>query len=195
MPTIAMIDPGTDSGVTIFDLEIYGRFIDYGTIRDRGSLMRYGEELKRMAEKHDIRMAVIEKYVNLGKKYKDASKVQAQIRICEEVFPCRILIEHSQWNPMGYGDRFRRKLAAGIYGKVFENSHVTDAALIGEKFNDFIWRWSRYCGLAPQETAIRIANEFGCIPKRTQLIAWVDEIKRSRKAEFNVGSFFERKSA
>ena len=184
MAAIAHIDPGTITGVAIFDLGFPNYLLETGTIKDTSTLAAYGGKLEKMKHLHAIEIACIEEYQNFGKRFRNAAKVQQQIRACQDAFPRRIMIKTSQWNPRHFKDRYKRMLAASAFNRVFTNAHTTDAALMGNWFSTWVTTWARICGIKPDEMTRLIADEFGCIPKRGELQVWADEYRQQQKPMF-----------
>jgi hypothetical protein len=184
---IASFDPGAYTGAAIFDG--VGRLVETGTVKDDGTLEQYCDKLRKMKNLHKIDVAVIEAYQNFGKHFRDASKVQAQIRALQDVFPDHIMIRTVSWNPRHYDDRFKRSLAASAFRQVFTNSHTTDAALMGAWFCAFMRAASQRVGLSPEEMVDVAVKKWHKIPTDSDLITLRDETQRERKPSFTVGTF------
>ena len=130
------IDPGSSdpTGVAIFDQT--GKLLLTGSVR-YFSAVNYAEQFGKIIKKHDIRFAMIENFVVFsGMKRHNSFKVQAQVQQLSEIFEHHIMINPAQWNGQKWKDAYKRKIALDIFGKQFNNSHETDAALMG----DFIFR-------------------------------------------------------
>lgn len=184
---IASFDPGAYTGAAIFDG--VGRLTETGTVKDDGTLAEYCDKLRKMQGRHRIDFAVIEAYQNFGKHFRDASKVQAQIRALQDVFPDHIMVRTGSWNPRHYDDRFKRSLAANAFRQVFTNSHTTDAALMGAWFCAFMRAASQRVGLSPEEMVDVAVKKWHKIPTDSDLITLRDELQRNRKPSFTVGTF------
>jgi len=184
---IAAFDPGSYTGCAIFDG--VGVLVDTGTVKDDGTLAEYCDKLRKMQERHNIDVAVIEAYQNFGKHFRDASKVQAQIRALKDVFPDHIMVRTGSWNPRHYEDRFKRQLAANAFRHVFTNSHTTDAALMGEWFCAFMRAASQRVGLKPEAMVTETVKRWHKIPTDSDLITLRDELQRNRKPSFTVATF------
>jgi hypothetical protein len=142
-----------------------------------------------MQGRHRIDIAIIEAYQNFGKHFRDASKVQAQIRALQDVFTDHIMVRTGSWNPRHYDDRFKRSLAAGSFRQVFTNSHTTDAALMGAWFCAFMRAASQRVGIEPEEMVAKAVKASHKIPTDGDLIRLWDELLRNRKPSFTVGKF------
>lgn len=124
------IDPGAETGVGIFDPR--GVKIHSGVLKDRGDIMAYYDALAKVRDRWEIQVALIEGYFNMGKRFASASKVESQIRVCKDVFPCHLLVHTAQWNPRGLSNKMKKAFAMGIYSHDFPNGHVVDAVLMGK---------------------------------------------------------------
>jgi hypothetical protein len=184
---IASFDPGAYTGAAIFDG--VGRLVETGTVKDDGTLEQYCDKLRKMQGRHRIDIAIIEAYQNFGKHFRDASKVQAQIRALQDVFTDHIMVRTGSWNPRHYDDRFKRSLAAGSFRQVFTNSHTTDAALMGAWFCAFMRAASQRVGIEPEEMVAKAVKASHKIPTDGDLIRLWDELLRNRKPSFTVGKF------
>lgn len=184
MSTIAFIDPGASTGVAIFDIAIPSYLVEVGTVKDTGTLADYCQKLRKMQHKHVIEIAVIEDYQNFGKQFRNAAKVQQQIRACQDVFAKRIMCRTGQWNPRHFKDSYKRMLAASAFNRVFSNSHTTDAAMMGHWFAGWICAWARFCQLKPDQMAHIIALEFGRIPRHGEMQGWAEEYNHKKKPLF-----------
>jgi hypothetical protein len=184
---IAAFDPGAYTGCAIFDG--VGRLTETGTVKDDGTLAEYCDKLRKMQERHSIDIAIIEAYQNFGKHFRDASKVQAQIRALQDVFTDYIMVRTGSWNPRHYDDRFKRSLAASAFRQVFTNSHTTDAALMGAWFCAFMRAASQRVGITPEEMVAEAVKKWHKIPTDGDIIMLRDEMQRNRKPSFTVGTF------
>jgi len=142
-------------------------------------ILSVSRHLIKMRHKHAIDIACIEEYQNFGKRFRNAAKVQQQIRACQDVFPNKIMIKTGQWNPRHFKDNYKRMLAASAFHRVFTNSHTTDAAMMGNWFASWITSWARFCDIKPDEMARIIAQKFGRIPKRGELQIWFETLKKT----------------
>jgi len=190
MSSLVCIDPGQYTGVAIFDLAYPGYLLETGTIKDNSTLAAYCEKLEKMRHKHAIEIACIEEYQNFGKRFRNAAKVQQQIRACQDVFRKRIMIKTGQWNPRHFKDNYKRMLAASAFHRVFTNSHTTDAAMMGNWFASWVTSWARFCEIKPDEMAKIIAEKFGRIPKRGELQVWADDFVRDKRPIFTINAEF-----
>jgi hypothetical protein len=184
MPTIAVIDPGQETGCFLFDLAFFGNLVMLGTIRDCGKIAEYVGKLEDMKQHHDVQLAVIEDYVNAGMQYSNAYKVYKQIDACQEVFKTRVMILNCQWNPMHHNSRYQKKLAASIYGFEPANEHETAASLMARYFIEHVRDWARFLRMPEQDVAFKLARELGKIPNRAKLNEWINQKLEEKKVRF-----------
>jgi hypothetical protein len=124
----ASIDPGADTGIAVFSDTC--QLLSIGTIRDAGLLTDYYAKLEATKRNYNIAFALIEAYQPFARR-PQASKVQAQIRCCQDVFPLHVMVLTGAWNPAHWKDGYKRKVAAALFNQIFSNSHTTDSALMG----------------------------------------------------------------
>ena len=127
------IDCGKVTGITIWDET--GKLIETVTVKDFGKITEFYFAVAEIKAGFDVVFALIEDYINFSKRFRKASKVETQIRVCEDVFDNRIMIYNRQWQKHSYSTREKKLLVYEYYG-IDVNDHQADSCLMGrEIFN------------------------------------------------------------
>lgn len=117
----AFIDPGALTGISIFNETLrpfaggwLWQHLSTATVQYKNTL-DYLNRLKAIINNYGIQFAVIEEYVNYGRKYKAAYKAYHQQAICQEVWLDHIIIPKKTWDPANMKPKAQRELLS-YYG-------------------------------------------------------------------------------
>lgn len=135
----ATIDPGRETGIAVWSDRIaeppvsqWPRWtLDHtGTLRYVGA-RDYLDRLAAMIRNYRLEFAVIERYVNFGRQYKDAERMVTQQTLICEAFEDVVLIGKRSWDPANTKPKMQAEIIAEYGIEAPRNEHERDAVHMG----------------------------------------------------------------
>ena len=132
----ATADPGMSTGLAIWSAEITNsqhpprwELLHIGTVK-YACAREYIDRLEACRKHYNIWFAVIERWVNYGRRFANSEKMVTQQTLLSEVWPQHILIPKKVWDPANMQPGYQRAYALE-YGLDTVNEHELDAVCMG----------------------------------------------------------------
>jgi len=135
----ATIDPGRETGIAVWSDRIaeppvsqWPRWtLDHtGTLRYMGA-RDYLDRLEATIRNYRLEFAVLERYVNFGRQYKDAERMVTQQTLICEAFEDVVLVGKRSWDPANTKPKMQAEIIAEYGIEAPRNEHERDAVHMG----------------------------------------------------------------
>ena len=126
-------DPGVLTGVAIWSDELTdGPYLTRWTLLNVGTLKYVGgrdylDRLEAIVRNYRLEFAVFEKYVNMGRKYKNAEKMITQQTLLCEQFRDVVLVGKRTWDPYNTKPKMQAEIIRDYGIAPPKNEHESDA--------------------------------------------------------------------
>ena len=133
----ATVDPGRETGLAVWSDELTDgphpvcwRLLHVGTLKYVGA-RDYLDKIAATIRNYGLEFAVIEKYVNFGRRFVNAERMIAQQTLLVEAFRDVVLIGKRSWDPANTGPMMQRWIMDQYEINAPVNEHERDAVHMG----------------------------------------------------------------
>ena len=133
----ATFDPGAATGLAIWSDIITNSqhpprwtLVNVGTVK-YSNYREFGDRLEAIKRNHGVAFAVIEKWVNYGRRFANSERMVVQQQIIADVWPAHIWIAKNEWDPARTKPRMQRQIIEDYGIDCPKSEHERDALNIG----------------------------------------------------------------